>query len=70
MTNNYDYDLTCPYCNRGGGYSDFPDFITDDMNNTDGEDEQYNLLKELWSKGFNIVTCGDCGQVFIHRTEE
>ena len=68
MANNYDYDLTCPYCNYKGDYCDFPDLFYTDMNNTPELDEQYTLLRELWSKGYNIVTCGNCGQVFIHRT--
>jgi len=31
--------------------------------------EQYELLMELQSNGFNIVTCGNCGAVVIHRTK-
>ena len=69
MTNNYDYDLTCPYCNYKGDYCDFPDLFYTDSNNTPARDEQYKLLQQLWTKGFNIVTCGECGQVFIHKTE-
>jgi hypothetical protein len=69
MTNNYDYDLTCPYCNMGGGYSDFPDLFYADIDYIPALNEQYELLQQLWTKGFNIVTCGNCGQVFIHKTE-
>lgn len=60
-------DLTCPYCKYKGEYSDFPDLFYSDKNNTPELDEQYELQDELISKGYNIVTCGDCGQVFIHR---
>jgi uncharacterized Zn-finger protein len=29
---------------------------------------QWKLLLEIQDKGFNVVTCGYCGQPFIHRT--
>lgn len=28
---------------------------------------QTKLLLQIQSKGFNIVNCGQCGDVFIHR---
>lgn len=28
---------------------------------------QLELIEELQSKGYNIVTCGQCGEVFIHE---
>lgn len=69
MTNDYDYDLTCPYCNYKGEYCNFPDLFYTDTSNTPEINEQYGLLQELWTKGYNIVTCGDCGSVFIHKIE-
>lgn len=63
---NIEVGLQCPYCGMTGDFCDFPDFIIDDCDNTKGEKEQYKLLEKLWSKGFNVVTCGDCGYVFIH----
>lgn len=62
--------LQCPYCGMVGDCCDFPDFIIDDCDNTAGEAEQYKLLEKLWDKGFNVVTCGHCGDVFIHEIKE
>lgn len=30
--------------------------------------KQHKLLLELQNKGYNIVTCGNCGAVIIHKT--
>ena len=27
---------------------------------------QLEILEDIQSKGFNVVTCGDCGQVMLH----
>ena len=62
-------NLICPYCNYTDEPSLFPDLFYSDMDNTPALDEQYKLLRQLWTKGYNIVTCGECGQVFIHETE-
>lgn len=62
--------LHCPYCGLTGDICDFPDFIFDDEDNTKGEKEQYKLLEKLWKKGFNVVTCGHCGDVFIHELRQ
>ena len=63
-----DYDLQCPYCGMIGDYCDFPDLFVD------GDDsspvEQVEMLQELWEHGFNIVSCGQCGGIIIHRIEE
>lgn len=32
-------------------------------------DTQLELQKEMIDAGINIVTCGNCGRVFLHRTE-
>ena len=56
--------IKCPYCER---YMDF-DECEDLFNDGDiGCKEQYQLLKEIQNKGYNIVTCGHCKQVFIHK---
>jgi predicted RNA-binding Zn-ribbon protein involved in translation (DUF1610 family) len=35
------------------------------------KDSQYSLQREIVNAtGINIVTCGDCGQVLLHRVEE
>lgn len=36
--------------------------------NTPEELEQVKLLKEIQEKGYNVVTCGNCPTVFLHRT--
>lgn len=66
MTN----DLKCPYCNFEDEPYSFPDLFYQDSKNTEEINMQYELLKELWDKGFNIVTCGNCGYVFIHKIQE
>ncbi len=33
------------------------------------EAEQLELLKEMQIAGYNIVTCGDCGSVILHKTK-
>jgi formylmethanofuran dehydrogenase subunit E len=32
------------------------------------KETQVELLEAMWKIGFNIVTCGNCGEPFIHRT--
>jgi hypothetical protein len=63
---NIEVGLQCPYCGFTGDFCDFPDLIVEDEDNTKGEKEQVKLLEKLWTKGYNIVTCGHCGDVFIH----
>ena len=58
-------DLICPYCKYTNEESNFPDLFYEDLNNDLWIKQQYQHLKELQAIGYNIVTCGDCGQVFI-----
>lgn len=62
--------LQCPYCGFTGDFCDFPDLIIEDEEQTAGEAEQVELLEKLWVKGFNVVSCGHCGLVFIHETKK
>ncbi len=32
--------------------------------------EQIELQEELQSKGFNVVECGNCGSILLHRTNQ
>ena len=59
--------LKCPNCERYMEFCDCPDLFYTDSNNTKELNEQYKLLQEIQAQGYNIVTCGHCGQVFIHR---
>ena len=61
-------ELICPYCHKEFGYADCPDLFIDGDGSS--PQEQVDLLEELWEYGFNIVTCGECGQVFIHRIKD
>ena len=70
-------ELTCPHCKTKGEPCDFPDLYYDgcgdDFEDEDEEtqelyNEQAKLQLELQQLGYNIVTCGNCGDVFIHRT--
>lgn len=58
--------LQCPYCGTIQDKCDCPDLFYKDLNNSKALDRQAELLETLQGKGFNIVTCGHCGQVFIH----
>ena len=52
-----DATIICPYCGYQEEPSFFPDFVW--------EGEQGRILKEMQSYGFNVVTCGDCGDVIL-----
>ncbi len=58
-------EVICPYCKYISDYSNFPDLFYEQ----EGQDlylkQQYQSLIELQQLGYNIVTCGNCGQVFI-----
>lgn len=59
--------LKCPHCEHYQEFCDCPDlFYVDAMRSKDWN-EQEKLMAEINSYGYNIVTCGHCGQVFIHR---
>lgn len=62
-------DITCPYCGYTGDACNFPDLFYRDITNTEEINAQVDLLYDMNEHGFNIVTCGDCGRMFIHRTE-
>lgn len=32
--------------------------------------EQISMMHEIQSAGFNMVTCGNCGTLLIHRTDD
>ena len=59
--------LKCPYCGFIGDECDFPDLFYTDCESTKEIIEQEKLLHEIWSHKLNVVTCGMCGDVFIHR---
>lgn len=59
--------LKCPYCSYESDESNFPDLFYEDLNNSPEVNKQYRLLEDIWTNGFNIVTCGNCGQVFIQK---
>lgn len=58
-------ELTCPYCGFTSDECDFPDLFYTDYDVTYEMKKQLELLIALQELGYNIVTCGDCGQVFI-----
>ena len=59
--------LECPYCGFIGDECDFPDLFYTDCESSKGIIEQEKLLQEIQSHKLNIVTCGMCGDVFIHK---
>lgn len=60
-------NLRCPYCGYESDFCDFPDLFYDDYDVTCEMKKQLDLLIALQELGYNIVTCGQCGQVFIHE---
>lgn len=59
--------LKCPHCECYQDFSDCPDLFYPDDDCTSDLYKQYKLQLELNQNGYNIVTCGHCGQVFIHK---
>lgn len=58
-------ECKCPYCGYRDDYCAFPDlFYEGDYT----QKKQYKLLKEIQNLGYNVITCGMCGEVFIVRT--
>lgn len=59
---------------QGDGYwreiADKIDGVTALKTKREIAEEQIHLQEEMQSKGFNIVTCGHCGTVLLHRTGE
>ena len=66
--NNYDY--ICPNCGFESDPCDFPDLYYSDTATTELIKNQVKLQEELQDKGYNIVTCGLCGQVFIVKEDK
>lgn len=60
-------NLTCPYCKYSDDKCNFPDFFVEDDNTSPEIRNQNFLLKGIQSCGYNVVTCGMCGQVFLHE---
>ena len=58
-------DLRCPYCGWESESCNFPDLFYDDYEVTYEIKKQFDLLIALQELGYNIVTCRQCGQVFI-----
>ncbi len=57
--------IECPYCSQLMEEADMPDLFYSDSQNTKGLNTQLKLLKEIQANGYNVVTCGNCGQVLI-----
>lgn len=59
--------LKCPYCGLKSDECNFPDLFYTDCESSKEIIEQEKLLNEIQSHKLNIVTCGNCGEVFIHK---
>jgi len=59
--------LKCPYCGYEGEPCDFPDLFFGDCETSKELLDQEALLNEIQATGFNVVTCGNCGDVMIHK---
>ena len=60
--------LKCPFCGADGDVCGFPDLFYE----ADEDDfpEQCKYQYAIQKAGYNIVTCGCCGDVFIHEIKE
>lgn len=61
-------ELKCPYCGFEEDISFFPDLFCE-FETCKQYQEQNLLLQEIQKEGYNVVTCGECGEAFLHRTE-
>ncbi len=56
--------IKCPHCGFGDEPYSFPDLFFEYEKKAEYR-EQYKLLKQLQDLGYNVVTCGMCGNVII-----
>ena len=59
--------LKCPYCGCESEEYNFPDLFYTDCESSKEIIKQEKLLNEIQSHKLNVVTCGMCGDVFIHK---
>lgn len=59
--------LTCPECGITDDICYFSDLYYKDENNSKSFKKQARLQKKLQDLGYNVVTCPNCGQVFIYK---
>lgn len=57
--------IKCPHCSTVNEPCYFPDLFYSDCNNSEDINKQVKIQEELQYLGYDIVTCGNCGQVFI-----
>lgn len=56
--------VKCPHCGYRGDECNFPDLYSEFEEKAEYR-EQYKLLKQMQDLGYNVVTCGMCGNVII-----
>jgi len=61
-----DYEVLCPHCGTLAEKSDCPDLFY--LGISKQYEKQWLLQEEMQEAGFNLVTCGHCGDPFLHRT--
>lgn len=59
--------IICPHCGSIQDERDMPDLFYEDSSNTEGMNDQAKLLRELQALNYNVVTCGNCGNVLITK---
>lgn len=64
-----EYDMKCPHCGYESEDYDFPDLYCEFEEKAEYK-EQYKLLKQLQDIGYNVVTCGMCGNAIIQSKKE
>lgn len=63
----YEKYLQCPHCGELQEECNCPDLFYPDIRNTKEINQQLKLQTEIQSLGYNIITCGNCGLVFIQK---
>ena len=59
--------LECPYCNNIVEHQDCPDLWSNEKH--PDYKKQEKILKNMQKCGFNVVTCGICGGIFLIEKE-
>lgn len=62
-------EIICPHCGYMSDECDFPDLFWKDEG-LKKFNRQADLLEALQVLGYNVVSCGNCGDVFIIKTKE
>ena len=58
--------IKCPHCKQTMEACDAPDLYYFGEEDKDYQ-EQYNILCDMQKNGFNVMTCGFCGEIILSK---